>query len=301
MTAPADLADAQRARAQRLAGAVTQRLTERWAQLDPASLDASWARLVPGAVQILTAGQILAAALADEYVAAATGGGPAVLAPSAFGGQAADGRALESLLQLPVLAAKQAIAAGQPLDEALSRGALRLGMASATEVADAGRVATGAAITARPQVYGHVRVVNPPACGRCVVLAGRVYRWSEGFQRHPRCQCGMQPAGSPRAAAARTPQQLVAAMDSSERERAFTVAGARAIADGADIGRVVNAQRGMYEAGGRSLTAEATTRAGRLPGQIAGARLTPKQLYAEAAGDRAEAIRLLRRFGYLTG
>lgn len=319
MTAPAALADAQRRRAARLAGTVARRLQERWRQLDPGALDSSWTRLLPGSAQLLAAAQVLAAAQAAEYVAAATGvAGAADIVPAGFAGAAADGRSLLTLLQLPLIVTKQAIGAGQPPQEALGRGLAQLTMIGSTEVADAGRLATGAAITARRSVYGHVRVVNTPACGRCIVLAGRVYRWSQGFDRHPKCKCGMQLVGSPEARAARTPEQLFAAMDSSEQERAFTVAGARAIQDGADIGQVVNAKRGIYEAGGRSFTTEATTRRG-LAGkrlEAAGAaierrqgeryrrvkvpRLTPKQIYLEAVEDRAEAVRLLRRFGYLS-
>jgi hypothetical protein len=302
VTAPASLADAQRARAARLARTIAIRMQERWDRLDPSDLDTSWAQLLPGGVQVLAAGQAIAAAQADEYVAVATGDtAAAVVNPTGFAGMAADGRPLETLLGLPIIAVKQAIAAGQPVNEALGRGLARLTMASATEVTDAGRLATGAAITARPQLHGHVRVVNPPACGRCIVLSGRVYRWSEGFQRHPRCDCGMQPVASAGAKAAGSPEDLFRGLDSSEQEKAFTAAGAKAIRDGADIGRVVNAQRGMYEAGGRSLTREATTRRGRVPGQAAGPRLTPKQIYREAGDDRAEAVRLLRRHGYLTG
>lgn len=300
MTQP-QRADAQQARARQLSASIADRMQERWALLDPSNLDASWATVILGTQEILIAGQMVAAAQAEEYVAAVVGAAGLAVEPAGFAGRAADGRPLASLLQEPVIAVKKALGAGQPLDEALGRGLVRLTMSSTTEVADAGRLATGAAITARPKVHGYVRVVNAPACGRCVVLAGRTYRWSQGFQRHPRCDCTMQPVDSPDAEAARSPRDLFDAMDSSEQDRAFTVAGAKAVRDGADISRVVNARRGMYEAGDRSLTTEATTRRGRLPGQAAGARLTPKQIYREVGDDRAEAIRLLRRFGYLTG
>jgi hypothetical protein len=320
MTAPARLADAQRTRAQRLARSVADRLQERWALIDSSDITASWATLLAGAVRVVAAGQALAAIQAEEYVTAVTNtAASAALNPAGFAGTAADGRDLATLLTLPVITAKTAIAAGQPVSDALSRGAAQLLMFSTTEVTDAGRLATGAAITARPKAYGHVRVVSPPACGRCIVLSGRVYRWSEGFQRHPRCDCSMQPVASAEAKAARSPGDLFRDMDSSEQEKAFTVAGAKAIRDGADIGQVVNSRRGMYEAGGRSFTTEGTTRRGlagkqleaagssvrNVPGErvrrVTVPRLTPKQIYVEAGEDRGEAIRLLRRFGYLTG
>jgi hypothetical protein len=51
----------------------------------------------------------------------------------------------------------------------------------------------------------------------------------------------------------------------------------------------------MYTAAGRDLTR--TAAAGRGQGGI---RLMPEQVFREADGDRDEALRLLKRFGYLT-
>ena len=53
-------------------------------------------------------------------------------------------------------------------------------------VQDAGRAAQLTDVTTRPHVR-HVRHLNLPSCSRCAVLAGRVYRYSEGFRRHPGC------------------------------------------------------------------------------------------------------------------
>ena len=40
------------------------------------------------------------------------------------------------------------------------------------------------------------RVLVPPSCKRCVVLAGRIYRDLEGFKRHPKCDCQHWPVQS---------------------------------------------------------------------------------------------------------
>lgn len=56
-----------------------------------------------------------------------------------------------------------------------------------TLVSDAGRSGMGVATAIRPGVTGHIRYVNSPSCARCAILAGRFYRWSSGFQRHPHC------------------------------------------------------------------------------------------------------------------
>src|SRR5205085_2059430 len=92
-----------------------------------------------------------------------------------FGQTASDGRSLISLLE-------QAQSSSQ-----LERMAW-------TQVADAGRAAQSAEIAVRPQVTGYVRHLNPPSCGRCTVLAGRFYRYSTGFLRHPACDCIMVPS-----------------------------------------------------------------------------------------------------------
>ena len=51
-------------------------------------------------------------------------------------------------------------------------------------VADAARGAESVSIATRPRV-GYVRYLSPPSCSRCAILAGRFYRWSTGFLRHP--------------------------------------------------------------------------------------------------------------------
>jgi hypothetical protein len=293
VTSAALLADVQQSRTRALTAAVARRLAGLWGLVDASDLTGSWATLSPAALQVLAAAQALAVLQADEYLGAAAGDGPG-LDPLGWAGVAADGQSLAGLLALPLITTKRGIAAGLDVPSALRRGQAQLEMIGRTETADAGRTATGAGITARPKVYGSVRVVNPPACGRCVVLAGRVYGWSTGFQRHPHCDCGMAPAGSPEAHAAKEPRELWESMSLAQQNAsAGSKADAQAIRDGADISRVINALRGMYTAAGRRLTTEGVRQ------RHGGLRLRPEQIYREAAGDRAEAIRLLRRFGYL--
>ena len=180
-------------------------------------------------------------------------------------------------------------------------------MAVQTILADARRAATSVAITARPSVSGYVRMLNPPSCSRCAVLAGRWYRWNEGFERHPRCDCLHIPAEEADATDLRVnPALYFESLDERDQERIFTVAGARAVRDGADIGQVVNARRGMRTAQlfGQDLlvTTEGTTRRGgasRARTGRKGPRLMPESIYSVAT-DRADAIRLLRVNGYLT-
>lgn len=153
-----------------------------------------------------------------------------------------------------------------------------------TLVTDASRTASTVEMLRRPAITGHVRVLNPPSCPRCAILAGRVYRWSTGFQRHPGCDCLM------------TPTTLQAGVDhTTDPARAFErgeVRGlskddAEAIREGADMSQVVNVRR---KQAGLTQGSSVLERSG---------RLTPAGI-TRVASDKAEALTLLRRFGYIT-
>jgi hypothetical protein len=83
-------------------------------------------------------------------------------------------------------------------------------------------------------------------------------------------------------------------MTPEQQDAAFTKAGAEAIRDGADMGQVVNARRGMTTAsvGGQTVLATTVNARRRV-------RLMPEAVYQAANGDRDEAIRLLKLNGYL--
>ena len=151
---------------------------------------------------------------------------------------------------------------------------------SASLLEDAMRAAESVAVAVRQDVK-HVRFVNPPCCSRCAVLAGRVYRWSTGFQRHPGCDCSMIPVLT--AGPAQNPNDLV------ERGlvRGLSKADIQAISDGADLNKVVNVRlrsAGLRESG------RVIARRG---------QLTPEGIY-RAAATQAEAAELLRAAGYIT-
>jgi hypothetical protein len=86
-------------------------------------------------------------------------------------------------------------------------------------VNDAGRTASLVDVGRRPAVTGYVRSLNPPSCSRCAVLAGRVYRYSTGFQRHPRCDCLMTPTTRPPVAPGHRPVRGVPAAAGSAASR----------------------------------------------------------------------------------
>ncbi|MGK4583475.1 hypothetical protein [Kitasatospora sp. HPMI-4] len=300
-----------------------------WQQVDPAALDDSWNAAGQALQQVLAGGQRQAATPADAYVAAVVAADGAMsepggrLAVDRFAGQAADGRALISLLYEPWIETRWRLSAGQAAPEALTGGLATLVRQVATEVADAGREATGVSIAGNRATTGYVRVLNPPSCARCAVLAGTEYAFNAGFQRHPHCDCVHLPVTRYRRGhAAMDPRDYFHSLSRAEQDRIFTAASAQAIRDGADITSVVNARRSMYtaEAYGQRLrsTYDATTRRGAffraerqraidrglIPPSGAGFRLRshrllPEEIYRRA-GNRAEAIAMLRRYGYLT-
>lgn len=135
-----------------------------------------------------------------------------------------------------------------------------------------------------------------------------------------RCDCVHIPAREDTADDLRTdPKRFFDSLGQAEQDRVFTRAGAEAIRLGADIGQVVNARRGMTTATvqGREVlaTTEGTTTRSRTGVNLGAAdstqqagdryrratrvRLMPESIIAQAAGNRDEAIRLLRRYGYL--
>lgn len=282
---------------QRLVRAVAAVAGQLWRQVDPSDLGGSWTWLLPRLMTALSGAQMAAAAAADDYLTSVLthqgidGAAKGRLVPRALSGVAADGRSLDSLLRQPVIAAKTTIQTGQGITRALSTGLANLDLIIRTEVADAGRVADQIALTARPEADGYVRMIVGKTCPRCAILAGRRYRWNQGFNRHPRCDCIHIPAREDSADDLRTdPKAYFRSLSEQDQDRLFTKAGALAIRDGADMNRVVNARRGMYVAGGRQFTNET---AGRRQ------RLMPEQIFRESNGDRAEALRLLRLHVYI--
>lgn len=325
---------------------------ELWADVEPARIAASWLERIPVLARLLGLAQTRAAVAADGYVTAvASESGvraPAAgrVSAAALTGIASDGRPLDSLLYQPVIRALALIGDGAPVARALLVGRLDLDMIVRTQVADAGRVADGIAVTARPVLTGYVRMLSPPSCDRCVILAGRRYRWNAGFRRHPRCDCRHIPAAENTSDDLRTrPRAYFDSLSESEQDRVFTRAGAQAIRDGADIRAVVNVRRGaagLATASGRITAEEARAlRSGRARGvlertdvygralyvttegttvrglagvrlgaregtkqggryrQATAPRLMPESIYEIAGDDREEAIRLLRRHGYI--
>lgn len=164
-----------------------------WSRMGP-DFDASWAQVAPSLVTVTAAAQLAAARTATEYVPAVLQeqGTPveplARVRPGSFAGRASDGRTLAGLLSGAVSASRVGVVRGLDGGDALARGQRWLDSALRTVVTDAARDATAAEIVTRPKVQW-VRMINPPCCSRCAVLAGSVYGWQADFDRHVNCDC----------------------------------------------------------------------------------------------------------------
>ena len=216
---------------------------------------------------------------------------PAVgeLAPAAFLATAPDGRDMATLLDQPLITARTRIAEGIAPVGALEMAGRQMTAIMLTVMADTRRAVYEADMVSRPTITGYVRMLNPPSCARCAILAGKWFRWNQGFQRHPRCDCQHIPAAENIAGDLRTdPYAYFDSLTPAEQNRVFTKNGARAIRDGADIYRVENIRmRGL-----------ATARGSRKYGTPS--KLTLDDIYRIAGNDRAAAIALLRSEGYIT-
>lgn len=289
-----------------------------WQRVDPRFLSASWDEALQDLVPVVTAAQVRAAYSGSSYGAATLAqqgswvAPEAFVDPQAFGGHASDGRSLEGLLLSPMVQTKTALTrrptytdddlfdgmtSALPMAQALARGQSSLDTILRTTIADAARQAAGVDTTSRRGV-GYIRMLNPPSCIRCAVLAGRFYRWNAGFQRHPRCDCVHVQSRAGSTAAAKSegliedPMDYFNSLSASEQDKLFGVANSKAIRDGADMSRVSNAYRGKSGL----TTTEGTTRRG-FASNTRGQRLTPEGIY-KTAGSREEALRLLEQHGY---
>lgn len=302
---------------------------EMWGSRPPPDFDVWFDRNLPMLMELVAAGQSRAMAGSGVYVADVLDeleisiAADAVPELGGLVGVASDGRALDSLMYGAVITAKGGIAEGLSTAQAWGSGLTALLTRLQVQVADASRAATSLHITSRDKV-GYVRMLNPPSCSRCVVLAGKFYKYNVGFRRHPGCDCRHIPSSEDRAGDMTTDARAYFDSRSAvEQDRQFTVAGAQAIREGADISQVVNARRGMATAQvfGEDIlkTSEGVSRRGVAYRAMSNAgyaqrssdvrgkryfqakapRLMPESIMALAT-DRADALRLLKLYGYMT-
>lgn len=278
-----------------------------WREVDPDDLQGSWRLLLPRVVALVTAGQLTAARQSQPYLDELLRGvdSQGRIRPEALAGVSADGRELLELLLYPLWVTLSGITRGLATAASIASGAAFLDLLARTVVADMGRAADLVGMIVRPAVTSYIRVVEMPACARCILLAGVEYGLSTGFQRHPRCDCGMEPVTRTHRPEPTSAKTMFGQLSPAQQLATFGASAVKAIGDGADFGQVVNARRGMSTATayGRSVqaTTEGMTRRG-----IAGARrqrarsprLMPEEIY-RLASDREQAVRMLRQHAYI--
>ena len=277
---------------QRIAGLTASSVRRLWRRLGD-DFTADWLRVRPLVLSGVSRGRTATVAAALPYTAAVLAETGQVapptgrLNPDRFVETAPDGRPVGLVLDGAVITARQQVAKGVPVTQALQAGGDRLSREVLTMLADTRRQVYHADIIQRPKLAGYARMLNPPSCSRCIVLAGKYYAWNKGFLRHPRCDCIHMPASESVANDMRVdPAVYFNSLSKDEQDRTFTKSGARAIRDGADISRVENVRmRGLG-------TASAARRYG------TPSRLTVDDIY-RVAGNRTNAIRLLEQEGYI--
>lgn len=267
---------AQRAEIDRALRAVGRQ----WRKIRPSDVAASWDAIRPGVLAILFVAQGRLARPTGDYVSSVlreTGLGHlddviAEVSPVPLIGFAGDGRPLEGLVDLAPRKMLDIInrADGPGPRVAWETAERWLNLASSTALSDTARQAEVLQTSVRPGVDGYVRMLNPPSCSRCAILAGRFYRKNQGFLRHPGCDCRHIPASEATAGDLRLdPVEYFASLPTAaelaeqypdlkvherrgrgliSQEDVFTRDGATVIRAGADPVQVVNARRGMTTA-----------------------------------------------------
>lgn len=281
-----------------------------WAKVDPGSISESWAvRKEPlnallGELQhqvALSAAAYSASALAEQGTYEAP---QRFVAAKAFTGWVPDistglyAIPTSELLLSPPIKAKEFISSGMSVDDALLRAGSGLDLLMVSGIADIGRQAASVDIMSRPNI-GYVRQLVGASCPRCVILAGRWYRWNAGFDRHPHDDCVHVPSRREDADQLTVdPYAHFESLSTAEQNRLWGAGKAQAIRDGADIGRVTNSARGVRKGSTGIFTTEATGRRSGVNLKPRQRRLTPEGIY-KMYPKRADALKALEEHGYI--
>lgn len=299
-----------------------------------ADFDASYAALESDLLSVMFRAQERVADGALTYVPTLLGEvGEDVPAPEyesageRFVGVAGNGLPVATMAYGSVIEAKQAIASGLDVASALAQGGRKLTLSTGTLLSDTGRAAEKVSGGAR-KVKLWTRMLNPPSCGRCVILAGKTSRHSEAFNRHPGCDCRNVPSTEDTGEDSRTdPHAYLSELSEAEQDRVLgSKANGQAFRDGADMNQLINAYRkagavrpGQIHGVNIKYTREGTTRRGHAYWQMSQAqyvkeqgvfrngskyyrlkspRLMPESIY-QIAKDQADAKRLLKLYGWV--
>lgn len=275
-----------------LAAQTATQLVNLWDGIDPDAISQSWQARLPAAVEVTASQSLTASSGASRYVAATVAdAGADPVAARIVTSKLVDRDVIERQLWVPMLRSLYRISQGQSATDALLVGRTLTATIGAQTTRDTAREAVEIAMVTEPRVDGYVRYLVAPSCGRCAVLAGRVYPWSSGFARHPNCDCQHRPIVNnerpeARSAVEGTPDGYFNSLSKPDQEKYFGSDVAEKIREGESISQAVNADRGMWRA-----NYPASRTVGDLPRPIVSA------VMARAKGDRAKAVQMLADYG----
>lgn len=242
-------------------------------------------------------------------------------------GWAGNGQATFDNLWSSILLGKQSIANGNSLSMAFSAIENSLALRARTILADTARTSSMMSAKSHSFTSHYVRMLTPPSCGRCAILAG-IPSGKKAFERHPHCDCVAAWSDDESALATHYADATDYLNSLNVDDLAKTLgsqANAQAWNDGADLNQLINAYRksGSVRAAqlyGRNIkyATEGTTKRGWAYSRMKQAgyvkahvkygskywradrpRLMPESIYQIAGNDRAEAMRLLNNYGWL--
>jgi hypothetical protein len=269
MVSPSEAALTHQGRVIRRSETATQVAVRLWSSMDITDLDGSWDVVGPEVSGVAVAAQVANASDSNRFVNSIArgygdGGRTDTVVAEAFAGVDGSGRDLDGLLRGSVVTTKQAIGAGMGGYEALLSGASYLAAMMKTALADIGRSSDLVGASAK-QYTRYVRVVNPGACSRCAILAGKS-DYSVAFKRHPACRCTSAPVKDDQVISRlpSSPEEYFESLSEGEQNRVFTRAGAEAIRLGSNPISVVSARRGATGIStSKAITAAELKRSGR--------------------------------------
>jgi len=289
---------------QEIAAAAVGDVADLWSGMGE-NFDLSWSLIGGDVFATVVQAQGLAAASGLRYVPEVVdeqGFDASSVAPinaARFEGGTRDGRPAETLLHGAVYTAKREMLTGAGTAGALKVAGEWLQDVVLDVVRDANRQAVGAAMGTTPKVSGWVRMLNPPSCKFCITLAGKFFRWNQGFQAHPGCDCRHIPSQEAIAGDFTVdPYAYFNGLPAAEQNRLFGKNDAQALRDGGDIYRVVNIRS-------RGLSDDALKSSGDRRGWQSRRWDTPSKMTVDdvyrTARNRDDAVRLLRENGFITG
>lgn len=243
---------------------------------------------------------------------------------SRFVGVNGDGLSSMDAMWSAIVHGKRLIQQGAAVSVAMHGIELTLVLRARTMIADTQRAAAMVSAKGMDYYASPVRCLNPPSCGRCVVLAGK-RSGPEAFERHPNCDCTVCYADNPPEGAYPDANSYLNDLDDDQLARVLgSKANARAWRDGADLSQLVNAYRRKGDVRTAQIydrkvkyTTEGTTKRGWASWAMRNAgyakeyrknggfytrvdrpRLMPESIYRIAKSPE-ESQRLLRNYGWI--